>query len=152
MSAWVVSHHHIDLIVSTAIDHAVSFKLLGIGILETATENNAQALGLMLWTENVRSVVYRYNLAGSEEERDYLSALNAYSFRRYSNIRASAAASALACYDYQACECHDYRESAAALFVSQLQQAVGERPDDYTKEPWGFDSETQVEAAQAGAA
>jgi hypothetical protein len=150
MSAWVVSHHHIDLIVSTAIDHAVSFKLLGIGTLETATENNAQALGLMLWAENVRSVVYRYNLAGSEEERDYLSALNAYRFRRYSNIRASAAASALAY--YQACECPDYRETAAAFFVSQLEQAVGERPSGYGAEPWGFDSEAQALAAQAGAA
>jgi hypothetical protein len=152
MSAWVVSHHHIDLIVSTAIDHAVSFKFLDIGVLETATESNAQALGLMLWTENVRSVVYRYNLAGSEEERDYLAALNAYQFRRYSNIRTSAAASALACYDYQACECPDYRQTAAAFFVSQLQQAVGERSDDYAKEPWGFDSEAQALAAQAGAA
>ena len=56
---------------------------------------------------------------GSKEEGDYLSALSAYSFRRYSNIRASAAASALACYDYQACECPDYRETAAAFFVSQ---------------------------------
>jgi hypothetical protein len=152
MSAWVVSHHHIDLLVSAAIDHAVSFKLFGLGVLETATESNAQALGLMLWAENVRSVVYRYNLAGSKEEGDYLSALSAYSFRRYSNIRASAAASALACYDYQACECPDYRETAAAFFVSQLQQALGERPKGYDSEPWGFDSEAQVQAAQAGAA
>jgi hypothetical protein len=89
------SHHHIDLLVSAAIDHAVSFKFLDIGILETATESNAQALGLMLWAENVRSVVYRYNLAGSKKQGDYLSALSAYSFRRYSNIRASAAASEL---------------------------------------------------------
>jgi hypothetical protein len=152
MSAWVVSHHHIDLIVSAAIDHAVSFKFLDIGVLETATENNAQALGLLLWAENVRSVVYRYNLTGSKEEGDYLSALSAYRFRRYSNIRASAAASALACYDYQACECPDCRETAAAFFVGQLQQAVGERPGDYAKESWGFDSEAQVQAAQVGAA
>src|ERR1700678_1161010 len=149
MSAWVVSHHHIDLLVSAAIDHAVSFKSLDIGALETATENNAQALGLMLWTENVRSVVYRYNLAGSEEERDYLSALTAYRFRRYSNVRASAAASALACYDYQACECPDYRETVAAFFVSRLEQAVGEKPSGYDSEPWGFDSEAQALAAQA---
>jgi hypothetical protein len=51
--------------------------------LETASEANAQALGLMLWAENVRSVVYRYNLSGSEEERNYLRDLNAYRFRQY---------------------------------------------------------------------
>jgi hypothetical protein len=152
MSAWVVSHHHIDLLVSAAIDYGVYVRLLNIGPVEKATEENAQAIGLMLWTENVRSVVYRYNLAGSEEERGYLSALNGYSFRRYSGLRASAVVSAVACFDYQACECPDYRETAAAFFVRQLQQAVGGHPAGYDNEPRGFDSEAQVEAAQAGAA
>jgi hypothetical protein len=152
MSAWVVSHHHIDLLVSAAIDHAVSFKFLDIGALETATESNAQALGLMLLAENVRSVVYRYSLTGSAEERNYLRDLKAYRFRRYAGLRASAVAKALACYDYQSCECPDYRETAAAFFVSRLEQAVGERPSGYDSEPWGFDSEAQALAAQAGAA
>jgi hypothetical protein len=151
MSAWVVSHHHIDLLVSAAIDYGIYVRFPNIGPLEKATEQNGQAIGLMLWTENVRSVVYRYNLT-KREERTYRLALNAYRLRRYSSIRVSAAASALACYDYQACECPDYRETAAAFFVSRLQQTVGERPDGYESEPWGFDSEAQVLAARAGVA
>jgi hypothetical protein len=45
----------------------------------------------------------------------------------------------------------DYRETVAAFFVSQLEEAVGEKPSGYDSEPWGFDSEAQALAA-AGAA
>jgi hypothetical protein len=49
MSAWVVSCHHINLLVSAAIDHGISFKFDRIGPLETATEENAQALEVIDW-------------------------------------------------------------------------------------------------------
>jgi hypothetical protein len=152
MSAWVVSSHHIDLLVSAAIDHEICLDFYKPGTLETVTEANAQALGLMLWAENIRSVVYRYNLSGTDEGEQYKLDLASYRFRRYAELRASAVASALACYDYQSCECPDYRETAAASFVQQLGRAIGDEPRGYESEPWGFDTEAQVQAAQAGAA
>jgi hypothetical protein len=151
MSAWVVSCHHINLLVSAAIDHGISFKFHRIGSLETATEETAQALGQMLWAENVRSVVHRYDLSGTSEHDDYLRALSAYGFKRYAGIRAAAAASALTCFDYQSCECPDYEDTPAALFVRQLRDAVGDRPHGYDAEPWGYDTEAQVETAQEAA-
>jgi hypothetical protein len=51
----------------------------------------------MLWTENVRSVVYRYNLLGTPEQQDYVRALSAYQFKKHARIRAAAAASAPTC-------------------------------------------------------
>jgi hypothetical protein len=36
----------------------------------------------MLWAENMRSVVYRYWLSGTEEEQQYQQALNQYRFSR----------------------------------------------------------------------
>jgi hypothetical protein len=152
MSAWVVRSHHIDLLVSAALDHEICLDFYKLGSLETVTEANAQALGLMLWAENIRSVVYRYNLSGTKEEETYRLDLASYRFRRYAGLRASAVASALACYDYQSCECPDYRETAAASFVLRLEWATGDKPRGYEAEPWGFDTEAQVQAAQAGAA
>lgn len=152
MSTWLVSPHHIDLLVSAAIDYRISARFTNEGGTELVTEANGQACGRLLWSENIRSLCYRYNLAGTEEERGYLDALAGYQFRRHAGIRASAVAAALACYDYQACECPDYRQTAASLFVGQLQQAVGKKPQGYDAEPWGFDSAEQVHAAQGGAA
>jgi len=148
MSAWVVSYHHINLLVSAAIDHGITFRFDRTGPLETATEDNAQALALMLWTENVRSVVYRYNLSGTPEQGEYVRALSTYRFKRHAGIRAAAAASALTCYDYQSCECPDYEATPAALFVRQLRDAVGDRPRGYDAEPWGYDTEAEVEGAR----
>lgn len=148
MSAWVVSCHHINLLVSSAIDQGVTFNFYRIGPLEMATEENAQALGLMLWTENVRSVVHRYNLSGTPEQHDLVRALSTYQFKMHTGIRAAAAASALTCYDYQSCECPDYEETLAALFVRRLRAAVGDRPRGYDAEPWGYDTEAEVEAAR----
>jgi hypothetical protein len=42
MPTWVVSCHHINLLVSSAIDHGVAFKFDRIGPFEMATEENAR--------------------------------------------------------------------------------------------------------------
>jgi hypothetical protein len=149
MSAWVVTKHHIDLLVSAAIEQEVLIKLDNLAVPQMATEQNAQALGAMLWAENIRSVVYRYSLSGTDEEKQYQQDLNQYQFCRYEGIRPSAIAAALACFNYQACECPDYEGTTAACFVRQLRASVGEHPKGYDREPWGFDSEAQVVAVTA---
>lgn len=152
MSAWVVSKHHIDLLVSAAIERQIPVKFLNIDVTETATEENANAIGKMLLAENIRSVVYRYNLAGTKEALQYERDLNAYEASRYQSVRPSAAACAANCFDYQACECPDYQDTPAAFFVRQLKAVVGDNPKGYDSEPWGFDTETQVLAATAAGA
>jgi hypothetical protein len=148
MSAWVVSKHHINLLVSAAIERAVSIRLAPACEIMPASADAAQAIGLMLFTENVRSVVHRYGITGATEEAGYRQELAEYRFRFYPGIRPSAVAQALACYDYQACECDDDRETPAAFLVAQLENAVGE-PSGSDAEPWGFDSEETVIEAMA---
>jgi hypothetical protein len=90
-------------------------------------------------------VVHRYKLAGLDEEAEYIAALEAYRFKYYPGVRAAAAASALACYDYQASECDDHQTTAAAFFVKQLDDLLGS--PDTENEPWGYEDEQAVLAA-----
>lgn len=149
MSAWVVSKHHINLLVSAAIERAIEIRLSHGCEPVPASGDAAEAIGLMLFTENVRSVVYRYRISGTPEEAGYLQELAEYRFRFYPGIRRSAIAQAVSCYDYQSCECDDYRDTPAAFFAQQLKHAVG-KPIGCDAEPWGFDSEEAVVAATAG--
>lgn len=54
-------------------------------------------------------------MSGTEEEKEYQQELSQCRFCRYEGARASAAAAALACFNYQACECPDYEGTTAAL-------------------------------------
>ena len=146
MSAWVVTKHHIDLLVSAALERGIAVKFAPIDEAVTITAATAEEIGLLLWGENMSSVIYRYSLDGSDEATAYLQDLAGYRFRFYPGVRASAVAQALTCFDYQACEHPTYEHSAAAFFVSQLRTAIG-NPGDTDAEPWGFDSEDAVLAA-----
>jgi hypothetical protein len=153
MSAWVVTSHHIDLLVSVAIERGIAVKFAPIDEAVPATIELAEQIGLLLWAENIRSVIYRYRLDGTQEEAGYLQALAEYHFRFYSGIRTAAAQKALDCYDYQSCECPDYRTTAAAFIVEQLEAALGARDEaTYEREPWGFDTAEAAMAAQEGVA
>lgn len=145
MSAWVVSKHHIDLLVSSAIERRIFLHLPNVAEPVVATLAIADLIGTMLWRENIRSVAYRYNLCGKDEEAGYLRELAAYRFRQYTGVRAAAASAALACYDYQSCECPDYRATVAAHFVDVMLAAIG--PCETGNEPWGFDTAESVTAA-----
>jgi hypothetical protein len=149
MSAWVVTSHHIDLLVSAAVERGIAVKFAPIDEAVPATIELAEQIGLLLWAENIRSVIYRYRLDGTEEETGYLQTLAEYHFRFYPGVRAAAAQKALDCFDYQACECPDYQTTAAAFVVKQLEAALGARDEAaYEREPWGFDTSEAVIAAQ----
>jgi hypothetical protein len=143
MSAWVVTKHHIDVLVSAAIERSLAIKLEGAGVLVPVTPANATFVGRMLLRENITSVVHRYRLCGTGEAFDYLRGLVRYEFTFYPAIRPSAIAQALECYDYQACEHDTYETSAAAFFVSQMKTALGGQQGT-NADPWGFDSEEEV--------
>jgi hypothetical protein len=143
MSAWVVTKHHIDVLVSAAVERGITIKFGRVGALVPVTLENATYVGRMLLRENIASVVHRYRLCGTDEAFEYLRGLVRYTFTFYAAIRPSAVAQALDCYDYQSCEHDGYETSAAAFFVSQLKATLGNQQGT-DADPWGFDSEDEV--------
>lgn len=134
MSAWVVSKHHIDVLVSAAIEFNLTVRLDDLALQVPGPMEIARETGAMLWAENVRSVVFRNQLSGTDEDSG--DAISVYPLPPLPR------AAPLACFDYQAFECPDYEGTTAALFDRQLRMAVGEDYPD--SECWGFDSEQHV--------
>lgn len=144
MSAFFVSTHHIDVLVSAAIDlEAYS----GPPRIERVTLQRATTVGQMLLAENLKSMLARYpRIAGTDEAIGYQATVDDYQHRYYPGVRLTAAAHAVSCFDYQACEDPDYDRSQARGFVDALRQAILRRMPGIEAEPWGIDS---VEQAQA---
>lgn len=136
MSAFVLSSTHIDVLVSAAIE---------LGLVRRFRDETEE-FGRMLLRENVRSVVHRYRLAGTQEAEDYEAAVAAYRFRRYPWVRPEAAAKAAHCYEYQACEHPGWEESQTHRFVDALRDALLRTMVGYGEAPWGFDTPEQAAA------
>ena len=143
MSAWVVTKHHIDVLVSAAVERGITIRFASVGAVVPVTLENATFVGRTLLRENIASVVHRYRLCGTDEAFEYLRDLVRYNFTFYPAVRPSAVAQAVECYDYQSCEHDGYETSAAAFFVSQLKTALGGQQGS-DADPWGFDSEDEV--------
>jgi hypothetical protein len=135
MSAFVVDQQHIDEMVSAAIDLETRARLVPDRGYRQVNHENANDLGRMLWAENVRSVIYRYRLPGTEEAAEYESAVEAYRFT-WRPVSAGRAAKRLACFEYQACECEDWQESLAYDFGSQMARALITKLPGYAEAPW----------------
>lgn len=128
MSAFVVPKVHIDAIIAGWVLLADQYS--------PAAERLAKAaeIGAMLWRENHRSVNARYN--ENEKSPGY----------RYDRIpmprkhrpeTLAILAQALACYEYQSCECDDWEESAAAKFCNQVRHEICRALPGYDKaEAW----------------
>jgi hypothetical protein len=90
----------------------------------------------ILKRQNVRSVAYRY----SEAEEDS-SITFQYEYLRSPLEKPTLAVevlSLLACYDYQACETPDYRDTEACRIVERIRaQAIRNLPG-YDKAPWSI--------------
>lgn len=144
MSAFVVSKHHIDVLVSAAID--LEMTATTEGWEQRVDFSNADAVGRMLWGENVRSVAFRYRLwfENQNEALTYQADVAAYRFHFYPMIRAGAAAKALVCFEYQSCECDDYEASPAARFVGQMSRRLLKKLPGYEADPWGIDDAEQA--------
>lgn len=147
MSAWTVSHAHIDCLVQAGIEHR----------LVIADQHTPSALGRMLWDENYRQVNYRYG--EDHPTPDY----------RFRGIEARLdpviVVKALACYRYQcwenteaweASESRRYTDSLLALLAAAAGVPdVGH--DDLTAwaralpaydcAPWGIDRLEQAVAS-----
>ena len=135
MSAFVVDQEHIDELVSAAIDLEIRARLATDRGYRQVNHENASDFGRMLWAENVRSVIHRYRLSGSGEALEYEAAVEAYRFT-WRLVSPGRAAKRLACLEYQACECDDWKESSAYDFGSQMARALIAKLPGYAEAPW----------------
>lgn len=151
MSAFVVSHDHIDALLSFASMRytygPVSYYVKETGARVTITEENATEIGRILLTENERSIYARYPdcKPGNDDSRPGTIGEDAtsYNFTRWpltSPLTAVSILKGCSCFDYQACETDDYEQSLACTIIEAIRQrAIGRLPG-YDEAPgWEFD-------------
>lgn len=153
MSAWIVTKNHIDTLVSWAFNTRTPVaRALGY--------EDRDALGRLLWAENLRSVSGRYpgDVSGgrpgpvgfTDEQVTTYTFAPPRPFKStvpyYVDFDPSSACHALKqaeCYDYQSCESPDYRETPAGILMQHLITALHvacPRADDDDSDiniPWG---------------
>jgi hypothetical protein len=137
MSAFVVSKHDIDILVTAY----AGLNPAGAPLLDL------DKLGRKLWRENVDSVAYRYDMPQRHgaEYAGYLEAIAAYAHEPLPAKRAAVRKIA-DCYDYQSCE-HPAWEASEA---KQIVDAIGEafRREYKTKAwedaPWGISGDADL--------
>jgi hypothetical protein len=126
MSAFVVSHDHIDALVTFAAIQKLRYRADNRIIY--ITSDNATETGAILLQENTRSVLNRYpndteaTCPGREGE-----SVDNYKFHSFDQIErlpqhklVGLILTACSCFDYQACETNDYEESTAYQIIDAI--------------------------------
>lgn len=154
MSAFIVSHDHIDAILTFAKLHRVSYYVPQSicnkpgGTRVDIDRDTVTEVGRILLTENERSVRYRYSddsdLPGTIGE-DAAS----YRFREFSELYQLPAGkkcawilNACRCFDYQACETDNYEESLAHKIVDAIESAAIRALPHIEDAPWEINRDT----------
>lgn len=141
MSAFIVSHDHIDALVTFAVHHKLRYRANDRMIDITA--DNATEVGAILLQENTRSVLYRYR--GRTEDtapgRKDETVAN-YVFRSFERIKllpqhklVGLILSGCSCFDYQACETEDYEQSTAYRIIDAIRTEAVRMVPKYDA-PW----------------
>jgi len=151
MSAYIVGHAHIDALLTFATANdprsfgPISYRLEPSGNSVEITEHNATEVGRILLTENERSVQHRYpgeapgELPGSDGE-----GAASYMFQRWEDANGlapspTAILKGCDCFDYQACETDDYRQSDACRIVDAIRhRAISRLPGYSDADGWEF--------------
>lgn len=134
MSAFVVSKEHIDALVTAGLEFGRPYGPMRWYWGNPARSNELRAetagqVGAMLWAENQRSVNFRYTEDEIEEP---------YQFERMPGtpIPPVIVLKALQCFEYQACESDDWRETEAYAFCQALRKRAISRLGGYDAAPW----------------
>jgi hypothetical protein len=147
MSAFVVSHDHIDALLSFALSNRtygpVSYYVTDTQRLVAITEENATEVGRILLTENERSVRSRYPAAACGDEAmpgTVGQDAESYKFRPWPRpVDPVAALKGCSCFDYQACETDDYESSLAWTIVNAIRdRAISRLPGYDNAQGWEF--------------
>lgn len=128
MSAFIVSHDHIDAILTFAWNEG------GLDV------DALTRMGRKLLEENVRSVRHRYpegELPGTIGETP-----ESYAFKPFEGLPVLPAQKlawvlkACHCYGYQACECDDYEQSEAYRIIQAIEERAVRSLPHYATAPW----------------
>ena len=146
MSAFVVSHDHIDALLTFAADQHMLNQLAYI--VDKQNPLSWSRIGQVLLAENERSVNHRYPSDISDNALEY-------KFKPFQELSLLPRAKMLAwilngcaCFDYQACETDDYEQSIAHKLIRAIEaKAIRELPhmDDA---PWCIDRSRTKQAAR----
>jgi len=154
MSAWIVSKHHIDVLVAGVLENG-GFRHRGQHVKVLAPDEvyegskaqwvmDANELGEMLWRENHKSINYRYGQR--ERTPDYLYRTpKAYQVQdlSWSPVRTivdpAILAKQVSCYDYQSCEHEGYYKSRAYSVMLSLAEHMLGKVEGYEDAPWGVE-------------
>ncbi len=134
MSAIFVSKHDIDLLVS-AMRKLKSHVRVGTRY-DCADRIEPNDLGHILWSENVKSLRYRYP-TDRDDHRAFDREVAAYSFTEYSDISPRPIAHLADFYDYQTCEHPTWRQSDAFFAICELRVELVKRLPGWANAPWG---------------
>lgn len=134
MSAFIVSHDHIDALLTFAMQRDVSGPV-SYYVEETQkrvdiTQVNATEVGRILLTENERSVNHRYSDCDAPVGEDAAN----YEFKPWPFNRPLSPVSILkgcACFDYQACETDDYSGTLAHTIIQAIRHRAIKRLPGY---------------------
>jgi hypothetical protein len=149
MSAFVVSHDHIDALLTFATDQKPNDEIVFVvgDVGREITAANATEIGRILLAENVRSVQARYpqlpasELPGALVDEDTVAS---YKFGTWRVAKLEPLWILKACdsFDHQACETEDYEASDACVIIEAIRiRAIRELPG-YTNAPgWSLDRE-----------
>lgn len=126
MSAFIVSHDHIDALVTFAVRQKLSYRANGRMI--DITSDNATGTGATLLRENVRSVLSRYPNDTEETAPGRVGeSVAGYQFRAFERLEClpqhklvGLILSGCSCFDYQSCETNDYEESIAFQIIDAI--------------------------------
>lgn len=154
MSAYIVSHNLIDVLLTFASDTKASYYVEATQCRVDITRVNATEVGRILLTENERSIYSRYTdcSPGSDNRPGTIGEdAQTYDFKRWpSAISAVSVLKACSCFDYQACETDDYEQTLAHTIIDAIRRsAIRKVPGYDDAQGWDdFSRETKRKSAE----
>lgn len=134
MSAYIVSHSHIDALLTFAARHRVDYFVGDERV--TITAFNATEIGCILLDENERSVRTRYPTDAADE----LPGTDDESTASYKwgplEVPALHVLKGCDCFDYQACETDDYHSTVAHKIIAAIRATATMQLPGYDAAPW----------------
>lgn len=139
MSAWICSDNHISAIVAWWRNYIKEHPTY-----QCDWSIDSEVIGTMLVAQNYRSVYERYH----DRAEGYFGLPQSFKYEpafEKKPVNSIVLLKLLRCYDYQACETDDWKDSKAKEFTEMLADAAiskltGREGISYEFAPWGIDS------------
>lgn len=159
MSAYICNPEHFGVLAAYAVQKSCIIYNWEAGSTTTPAGKiaNAQNVARLLARENIRSVTHRYpdsedgHRAGpclKDADIEEAAAIYAAHFiAKPQRLTPVQVLSLCQCYDYQACECKDWRTTDAELQTERIRNAAIRDLPGYDEADWSFDKQIpEIEA------